>query len=97
MILLNNSFYVKRCEVVIFPRGIVQHKIFFFFQTGCSHVIPEVGQTFARLEHYRIHEYAKVAVGKNYRLQSAAGAASRVEDLAHRRRGRPPKLSLIHI
>lgn len=61
------------------------------FQTGCNHVIPELGQTFARLEHYRIHEYAKAAAGKNYRLQNAAGSAGRVEDLAHRRRGRPPK------
>ena len=56
-----------------------------------------MGQTFARLEHYRIHEYAKAAAGKNYRLQNLPGAANRVEDLAHRRRGRPPKYPRLDI
>ena len=64
----------------------------FVFQTGCNHCIPEVGQTFARLEHYRIHEYAKASAGKNYRTASGSAAGPpRVEDLSHRRRGRPPK------
>nr|KAG5691520.1 hypothetical protein BaRGS_017733 [Batillaria attramentaria] len=58
--------------------------------TGCNHVIPDTGPTFARLEHYRIHEYAKAAAGKNYRMTS--GQSSRAEDAySQRRRGRPPK------
>ncbi|KAL8571171.1 hypothetical protein ACOMHN_010632 [Nucella lapillus] len=59
--------------------------------TGCKQAIPEGGQTFARLEHYRIHEYAKVSAGKNYRAQSGSAGLNQTEDLAHRRRGRPPK------
>ncbi|XP_076451694.1 zinc finger protein castor homolog 1-like [Babylonia areolata] len=59
--------------------------------TNCKHVIVDGGQTFARLEHYRIHEYAKVSAGKNYRTHGGAGGPGRVEGVEQRRRGRPPK------
>ncbi|KAL4220946.1 Zinc finger protein castor 1 [Mactra antiquata] len=57
--------------------------------TGCSHVVPYIGPTFGRLEHYRIHEYARAAAGKSYG-RSGRGL-NNMDDSSMRRRGRPPK------
>ncbi|XP_071146586.1 zinc finger protein castor homolog 1-like isoform X3 [Mytilus edulis] len=54
--------------------------------TGCSHVVPHSGPTFGRLEHYRIHEYARASAGKSYRPSSCKN-----DDGSPKRRGRPPK------
>ncbi|XP_071109197.1 zinc finger protein castor homolog 1-like [Haliotis cracherodii] len=53
--------------------------------TGCSHAIPHTGPAFARLEHYRIHEYAKASGGKG------KFGNSKDDEFSKRRRGRPPK------
>jgi hypothetical protein len=73
---------------------------FLLLQSGCNHVLREPTPTFARLEHYRIHEFAKAAAGKNYRTQASAAIAAasaatacsiKTADIGSRRRGRPPK------
>ncbi|XP_064610900.1 zinc finger protein castor homolog 1-like isoform X2 [Liolophura sinensis] len=51
---------------------------------GCHHVIQDSGPIFSRLEHYRIHEYARVSAGKSNKLHESP-------DFGKRRRGRPPK------
>lgn len=48
--------------------------------------MPHSGPTFGRLEHYRIHEYARASAGKAYRPSSTKN-----EDGSPKRRGRPPK------
>ncbi|XP_067659441.1 zinc finger protein castor homolog 1-like isoform X2 [Haliotis asinina] len=53
--------------------------------TGCSHAVPHTGPAFARLEHYRIHEYAKASGGKG------KFGNSKDDEFSKRRRGRPPK------
>ncbi|XP_069118331.1 zinc finger protein castor homolog 1-like [Argopecten irradians] len=60
--------------------------------SGCTHVVPHVGPTFGRLEHYRIHEYARASQGKTYKF-----SGSKLEDSSPRRRGRPPKYPKIDI
>lgn len=70
-------------------------KICVSFQTGCNHVVPYVGPTFGRLEHYRIHEYARAAAGKSYG-RSGKGMPN-VDDNSMRRRGRPPKYPKIEL
>ena len=63
------------------------------FQTGCTHVVPHFGPTFGRLEHYRVHEYARAAAGKSYNR----GSKSSPDDSSIRRRGRPPKYPKIDL
>ncbi|XP_045161717.2 zinc finger protein castor homolog 1-like [Mercenaria mercenaria] len=63
--------------------------------TGCNHVVPYVGPTFGRLEHYRIHEYARAAAGKSYNRGSKSIPS--IEDNSMRRRGRPPKYPKIEL
>lgn len=70
--------------------------ISFFFQTDCTHVVPYIGPTFGRLEHYRIHEYARAAAGKSYNRSSGKSAGS-LDDNSMRRRGRPPKYPKIEL
>ncbi|XP_062590668.1 zinc finger protein castor homolog 1-like [Saccostrea cucullata] len=53
--------------------------------SGCTHVVPHEGPTFGRLEHYRIHEYARSSAGKTYKTSPKS-----TEDTP-RKRGRPPK------
>ncbi|KAJ8320740.1 hypothetical protein KUTeg_002327 [Tegillarca granosa] len=54
--------------------------------SGCSHVVPHAGPTFGRLEHYRIHEFARTSAGKSYK------SSPKLDDSnCPRRRGRPPK------
>ena len=65
----------------------------FFFQTGCTHVVPYIGPTFGRLEHYRVHEYARAAAGKSYNR----GIKLAADDNSIRRRGRPPKYPKIDL
>ncbi|XP_033763818.1 LOW QUALITY PROTEIN: zinc finger protein castor homolog 1-like [Pecten maximus] len=60
--------------------------------SGCTHVVPHIGPTFGRLEHYRIHEYARASQGKTYKF-----SGSKLEDSSPRRRGRPPKYPKIDI
>ncbi|XP_060080186.1 zinc finger protein castor homolog 1-like [Ylistrum balloti] len=60
--------------------------------SGCTHVVPHIGPTFGRLEHYRIHEYARASQGKTYKF-----SGSKLEDNSPRRRGRPPKYPKIDI
>ncbi|XP_013088820.2 uncharacterized protein LOC106072911 [Biomphalaria glabrata] len=56
--------------------------------TNCTHIVPDSAPTFARLEHYRIHEYAATYVGKSRSIIPG----SRIDlDPLHKRRGRPPK------
>jgi hypothetical protein len=57
--------------------------------------VPYVGPTFGRLEHYRIHEYARAAAGKSYN-RSGKGLPT-FEDNSMRRRGRPPKYPKIEL
>ncbi|KAL3862322.1 hypothetical protein ACJMK2_008299 [Sinanodonta woodiana] len=54
--------------------------------SGCTHVVPHIGPTFGRLEHYRVHEYNRAAAGKTY-----SRPTMRVDDNGIKRRGRPPK------
>lgn len=61
--------------------------------TGCTHVVPHTGPTFGRLEHYRVHEYARAAAGKSYNR----GTKISPEDNSIRRRGRPPKYPKIDL
>lgn len=61
--------------------------------TGCTHVVPHIGPTFGRLEHYRVHEYARAAAGKSY----TRGTKLSPEDSSIRRRGRPPKYPKIDL
>ena len=63
------------------------------FQTGCTHVVPYVGPTFGRLEHYRVHEYARAAAGKSYNR----GIKLSPDENSIRRRGRPPKYPKIDL
>ena len=48
-------------------------------------MVPHEGPTFGRLEHYRIHEYARSSAGKTYKSSPKS-----TEDTP-RKRGRPPK------
>ncbi|XP_041378245.1 zinc finger protein castor homolog 1-like [Gigantopelta aegis] len=64
----------------------LQEKHYHCNWTGCSHEIPASGPAFARLEHYRIHEYAKASIGK-----VRYGSNKQESDIEKRRRGRPPK------
>ena len=57
--------------------------------------MPHIGPTFGRLEHYRIHEYARAAAGKAYNRSGRAGG--NVEENHIRRRGRPPKYPKIEL
>ncbi|WAR13855.1 CAS-like protein [Mya arenaria] len=75
-----------------------KEKHFHCIWTGCSHVVPYVGPTFGRLEHYRIHEYARAAAGKSYNRGAGVGKPGQVvEDNTMRRRGRPPKYPKIEL
>ncbi|KAH9490008.1 hypothetical protein Btru_036245 [Bulinus truncatus] len=56
--------------------------------SNCSHTIASCAPTFARLEHYRIHEYAATYVGKS--RNNLPGNRMELDPL-HKRRGRPPK------
>ena len=67
------------------------------FQTDCTHVVPYIGPTFGRLEHYRIHEYARAAAGKSYNRTTSGKAPSTLDDNSMRRRGRPPKYPKIEL
>ncbi|KAL5014907.1 hypothetical protein ScPMuIL_009177 [Solemya velum] len=53
--------------------------------SGCTHVVPIDGPAFGRLEHYRVHDYARLAAGRMYKPTTM-----KVEE-DKRRRGRPPK------
>lgn len=99
MLCVSASFYLFAKNSILFITIIIiiTNPLCLFFQTGCSHAVADQGQTFARLEHYRIHEFARAAAGKNYRVQSGAGTTVRMDDLAHRRRGRPPKYPRLDI
>lgn len=72
-----------------------KEKHFHCIWTGCTHVVPYKGPTFGRLEHYRIHEYARAAAGKSY-PRSGKGLGS-LDDSSMRRRGRPPKYPKIEL
>ncbi|KAK6177137.1 hypothetical protein SNE40_015302 [Patella caerulea] len=59
--------------------------------SGCNHVIDGESNMFARLEHYRIHEYAKVSAGRSSRSSGLGSLDKFDDDPSKRRRGRPPK------
>jgi len=59
--------------------------------------VPYVGPTFGRLEHYRIHEYARAAAGKSYGRGGAGKPGQVIDDSSIRRRGRPPKYPKIEL
>lgn len=54
----------------------------------CNQVIPSSAPTFARLEHYRIHEFSMPSANRGAKTPSSARA---YVDPFQKRRGRPPK------
>ena len=61
--------------------------MFFLFQPDCGSIITSKDPPFSRLEHHKIHEYARVACGKGVRPANPNAN----QDHMKRRRGRPPK------
>ncbi|XP_052286686.1 zinc finger protein castor homolog 1-like [Dreissena polymorpha] len=74
-----------------------KEKHFHCIWTGCSHVIPYIGPTFGRLEHYRIHEYSRTSAGKSYNRGGSTKLGNIFDDNTIRRRGRPPKYPKIEL
>ncbi len=67
-------------------RYIVQYLHVFLLQADCDHVITTDDAIFSRLDHHKIHEYARTAAGRRL-----ASAGMRSPESLKRRRGRPPK------
>ncbi|RUS72909.1 hypothetical protein EGW08_019329 [Elysia chlorotica] len=56
----------------------------------CNQVIPSSAPTFARLEHYRIHEFSTPTSGKSAKAPTSMPTRGYMDPF-QKRRGRPPK------
>ena len=61
-------------------------------QAECKHVISAVNDpVFSRMEHYKIHEYSRAALGRRMASNASMVTTIRTPESFKRRRGRPPK------